>query len=151
MWIIGLVGMALKTTEVCLSMLYRNTDDPENPHGGTMWVISKALAARSAGLGVLGKILGGIFCLTLLVMAITGGNMFQAWNVAEVTQDATGMDTKLTGVILAVVVGLVIIGGIKRIGAVAGRLVPFMCIDLRARGAVRPGDEHRRRSRRCSR
>ena len=41
MWMIGLAGMALKTTEVTLSMLYRNTDDPDNPHGGPMWVAAK--------------------------------------------------------------------------------------------------------------
>lgn len=128
MWMIGLVGMALKTTEVTLSMLYRNTDNPDNPHGGPMWVVSQGLAAK--GLPGLGKVIGGIFCITLLISAITGGNMFQSWNVGIVTRDATNnfIPTYATGVILAVLVGLVIIGGIKRIGSVAGRLVPFMCI-----------------------
>ncbi|MFG0258109.1 MAG: alanine/glycine:cation symporter family protein [Phycisphaerales bacterium JB043] len=125
MWMIGLAGMALKTTEVGLSMMYRNTDDPDNPHGGPMFVASKGFAKM--GLPGVGKIVGGIFVATLLISAITGGNMFQAWNVGEVSKHAMGLPTQLTGVILAVVVGAVIIGGIKRIGAVAGRLVPFMC------------------------
>ena len=43
MWVIGFLGMAIKLTEVTLSMLYRNTDDPDNPHGGPMWVAAKAL------------------------------------------------------------------------------------------------------------
>jgi AGCS family alanine or glycine:cation symporter len=127
-WVVGFFGMALKTTEVTLAMLYRNTDDPDNPHGGTMWVISKALASRSAGFGALGRFLGGVFCITLLVMAITGGNMFQAWNVGALTQSYFGIPSVLTGVVLAIVVGLVIIGGIRRIGAVAGRLVPVMLL-----------------------
>ncbi|MHC4109398.1 MAG: alanine/glycine:cation symporter family protein, partial [Planctomycetota bacterium] len=127
MWIVGTVGMALKTTEVTLAMLYRNTDDPDNPHGGAMWVVSKGMAAWSPSLAWLGKGLGGIFCITLLVSAITGGNMFQSWNVADVTHAYFGIPQIATGIVLAIIVGLVIIGGIKRIGAVAGRLVPLMC------------------------
>jgi AGCS family alanine or glycine:cation symporter len=126
MWIIGLVGMALKMTEVTMAMLYRNTDDPENPHGGPMFVVRDGL--KKWGLGPLGSIYGGFFCITLLASAITGGNMFQSWNVAEVTTQYIEIPRIAVGIILAVVVGLVIIGGIKRIGAVAGRIVPFMCL-----------------------
>jgi alanine or glycine:cation symporter, AGCS family len=126
MWMVGIFGMALKMTEVTLSMLYRNTDDPENPHGGPMFVASKAFKER--GFGPLGKLVGGIFVVTLLISTITGGNMFQSWAVSEVTKKDFGVPVQVTGIILAVVVGLVIIGGIKRIGAVAGRIVPFMCL-----------------------
>jgi AGCS family alanine or glycine:cation symporter len=126
MWVVGIVGMALKTTEVTLAMLYRNTDDPANPHGGSMWVISKALARRSPALGVLGRFIGGIFCITLLVMVIAGGNMFQAWNVGAITESYFGVPSIFSGIVLAVLVGLVIIGGIRRIGAVAGFLAPVM-------------------------
>ncbi|MEZ5564296.1 MAG: amino acid carrier protein [Gammaproteobacteria bacterium] len=128
MWVVGFFGMAIKITEVTLAMIYRNTSNPENPHGGTMWVISKALSERSASLGLLGKAIGGLFCLTLLVMVITGGNMFQAWNVGNITQSYFGVPGPVSGLILAVIVGLVIIGGIRRIGAVASRLVPFMVL-----------------------
>src|SRR5690606_4652621 len=126
MWMVGLFGMAIKTTEVTLSMLYRNTDDPENPHGGPMFVAAKAFKER--GLGGLGKAIGGIFVITLLISTVTGGNMFQSWNVADITHSYFGVPQIAVGIILAVVVGLVIIGGIRRIGAVAGRLVPFMCV-----------------------
>lgn len=177
MWMIGLVGMALKTTEVTLSMLYRNTDDPNNPHGGPMFVAKKGMerakeagsrlgaiaglvfaavimgagllawrelgmrpmwlaafgvgAAFVAWLGAvkgpaLGSLIGGSFVVTLLISAITGGNFFQAWNVGEQTEEVLNIPAQLVGVILAVIIGMVIIGGIKRIGAVAGRLVPFM-------------------------
>jgi len=133
MWIIGLLGMALKMTEVTQTMLYRNTDDPDNPHGGPMFVVQKGFARW--GLGAVGTIIGGIFVVTLLISAITGGNMFQAWNVAEVTTQYVGdLPRELVGIVLAIVVGIVIIGGIKRIGAVAGRLVPFMCLLYLAAG-----------------
>ena len=126
MWVVGFFGMALKLTEVTLSMLYRNTDDPDNPHGGPMWVASKGLGLLNPKLKGAGKLIGGIFCITLLVSTITGGNMFQAWNVAEITHSYFGVPGVATGIVLAVIVGMVIIGGIKRIGAVAGRLVPVM-------------------------
>ncbi len=126
MWVVGVFGMAIKMTEVTLSMLYRNTDDPDNPHGGPMWVVAKGLARKNPNLAGLGKFIGGLFCVTLLVSTATGGNMFQAWNVGEITQQYFGIPSVATGIVLALLVGMVIIGGIKRIGAVAGRLVPLM-------------------------
>lgn len=126
MWIIGLIGMSIKVVEVTLSMLYRNTDDPDNPHGGPMWVAAKGLARRNPALAGLGRAIGVVFCVTLLISTCTGGNMFQAWNVAEITRNYFGVPGIVSGVILAILVGLVIIGGIKRIGRVAGTLVPFM-------------------------
>ena len=127
MWVVGFLGMALKTTEVTLSMVYRNTDDPENPHGGPMWVVSRGLRARWPRLAGVGKAAGAFFCGTLLVSALTGGNLFQAWNVGNITQQYFGVPALWAGALLAVMVAAVILGGIHRIGAVAGRLVPFMC------------------------
>ena len=126
MWIIGILGMALKMTEVTQSMLYRNTDDPDNPHGGPMFVVAKGF--KEWGLGPIGAAIGAIFVITLLASTVTGGNMFQAWAVADVTHTYLGTPQIATGTVLAILVGLVIIGGIKRIGAVAGRIVPFMCL-----------------------
>jgi len=125
MWVIGFFGMALKLTEVTLSMLYRNTDRPEAPHGGPMFVADRGFSER--GKPRLGRALGLVFVGSLLVSTITGGNMFQAWNVADISHQYFGVPQVAVGVVLAVVVGLVILGGIKRIGAVAGRLVPLMC------------------------
>jgi AGCS family alanine or glycine:cation symporter len=127
MWVIGVVGMALKTTEVTQAMLFRDTSDPDEPHGGPMWVVEEGLARRNPRLRGLGRAIGALFCITLLIATITGGNMFQAWNVAVVTEDGLGIPGPLVGAIQAVLVGLVILGGIKRIGAVAGRVVPAMC------------------------
>ncbi len=138
MWVIGLLGMALKMTEVTQSMLSRDLSDPENPHGGPMYVVDSLF--KKAG-GRFGATIGGIFCFTLVLSAITGGNMFQAWNVAAVTTqyfdvpgvsemaktDGFNPETFAIGILLAFIVGSVTIGGIKRIGSVAGKLVPFMC------------------------
>jgi AGCS family alanine or glycine:cation symporter len=126
MWVVGLFGMAIKLTEVTLSMLYRNTDDPENPHGGPMWVVSKALANRSPALARFGEAIAILFCMTALVSTATGGNMFQAWNVGVITEEYFGIPSILTGIVLAIIIASVIIGGIKRIGKVAGSLVPIM-------------------------
>jgi alanine or glycine:cation symporter, AGCS family len=126
MWVVAFLGMAIKMTEVTLSMLYRNTDDPDNPHGGPMWVADKALAALSPRLAWLGKAIAVVFSVCLLTAAATGGNMFQAWNIAEVTQEYFGVPGWISGVVLAVLVAAVIIGGIRRIGGVAGKLVPLM-------------------------
>jgi AGCS family alanine or glycine:cation symporter len=126
MWVVGFFGMAIKLTEVTLSMLYRNTDDPDNPHGGPMWVVAKALANRSPKLAGVGKAIATLFCITALVSTATGGNMFQAWNVGVVTEEYFGVPSIMTGIVLAIIIASVIIGGIKRIGKVAGSLVPIM-------------------------
>jgi alanine or glycine:cation symporter, AGCS family len=125
MWVIGIVGMSLKMTEVIQSMLYRRTEDPENPNGGPMYVARDGF--RRMGFPRLGSAIGGLFVVTLIISAITGGNMFQAWNVANITENYFHVPTIATGIILAILVGMVIIGGIKWIGRVAGTIVPIMC------------------------
>jgi AGCS family alanine or glycine:cation symporter len=126
MWVVGFLGMAIKLSEVTLSMLYRNTDDPDNPHGGPMWVADRAFARLWPRMAWLGKILAVLFSLCVILSSITGGNMFQAWNVADVTREYFSIDGWISGAILMLLVGGVIIGGIKRIGRVAGLLVPGM-------------------------
>jgi len=128
MWVTGLVGMCLKLTEVTQAMLFRDTSDPDNPRGGAMWVCKKGFAKVAPGLAPIGAAIGAIFCVTLLISTVTGGNMFQAWNVADIGFSYFGIPQIVTGIVLSVAVGLVIIGGIKRIGDVAGRIVPFMCV-----------------------
>ncbi|MCB0344917.1 MAG: alanine:cation symporter family protein [Bdellovibrionales bacterium] len=126
MWMIGLFGMALKMTEVTQAMLSRRFDKEGNPHGGPMYVVEDGFTEW--GLPKVGRFFGCMFCVAAVVGAITGGNMFQAWNVAAVTnQYFSSIPREAVGVILAMTVAVVVIGGIQRIGAVAGRLVPFMC------------------------
>ena len=126
MWVIGFLGMAIKLTEVTLSMLYRNTDDPDNPHGGPMWVADKAFARLKPEFAWFGKSLAVLFSICVMLSSATGGNMFQAWNVADITNAYFGVAGWISGAVLTVLVGIVIIGGIKRIGRVAGTIVPVM-------------------------
>ncbi|MFM9097612.1 MAG: alanine/glycine:cation symporter family protein [Phycisphaerales bacterium] len=128
MWVVGVVGMALKFTEVTQAMLFRDLSDPKNPRGGAMWVCRKGFAQIAPGLAPLGAVLGVVFCITVLISTITGGNMFQSWNVAKITTTyAPSVPEVAVGIVMALVVGMVILGGIQRIGSVTGRLVPFMC------------------------
>ena len=128
MWIVGLLGMSIKFVEVTLSMLYRNTDDPDNPHGGPMWVAGRALKRMKPELGWLGTLLAFLFSFCVMVSSGTGGNMFQAWNVADVTNEYFGIAGWVSGAALTLIVGIVLIGGIRRIGKVAGTLVPMMVL-----------------------
>ncbi len=128
MWVVGLLGMSLKAVEITLAMLYRNTDDPENPSGGAMWVIRETLGKRGPNAHKLAVFLGGLFSVTLVISTITGGNVFQAWNVARLTETYFHVPQMLSTVVMASVVAMVIIGGIKRIGSVAAAIVPIMCV-----------------------
>jgi len=128
MWMVGVAGMAIKMVEVTLAMLYRNTDHPDNPHGGAMWVAWHGLAALSPRLAGAGKWIGGLFCVALITNAFAAIAMFQSWNVADTTRSYFQIDPLISGGVLAALVGLVILGGVKRIGRVAGLLVPFMAV-----------------------
>lgn len=137
MWMTGFFGMAIKTVEVTLAMMFRDTSDPKNPHGGAMWVITRGWGDKVGGVArPISKLIGGIFCVTLLIATFTGGNMFQAWNTANITNEYFGVPQVVVGIILSVGTAIVILGGIQRIGDVAGRLVPFMCATYLLAGIV---------------
>jgi AGCS family alanine or glycine:cation symporter len=128
MWMTGFFGMAIKAVEVTLAMMYRDTSDPDNPRGGAMWVVTRGFGApRGKAAKVVARMLAALFCWSLLLAVITSGNMFQSWNVANITKQYFGVPQLVTGVAMAVITGLVIVGGIKRIGDVTSKLVPFMC------------------------
>lgn len=127
MWVVGIVGMALKTTEVTQALLFRDVSDPHDPHGGTMFTARNGLASLGPRWRPVGKVVGLVFCLALLLFAVTGGNMFQTWSVADTTREYFGVPQWVTGVVLAAATGAVILGGIRRIGAVVDKLVPLMC------------------------
>ncbi|MDR3416313.1 MAG: amino acid carrier protein [Nevskia sp.] len=127
MWMVGLLGMALKTTEVTLALLYRDTSEPGNPHGGTMYVARDGLGRIYPRLLGFGRFVGGFFACALLLFAVTGGNMFQTWSAADTTREYFGVPTWASGIILAVLAGVVLLGGIRRIGGVTRLLVPLKC------------------------
>ncbi|MCB9599342.1 MAG: alanine:cation symporter family protein [Sandaracinus sp.] len=130
MMIAAFFGMSSKFSECTLGLLYRETDAKGNVSGGPMRYLDKGLAEM--GLGKLGKVLSIAFAIMCVGGSFGGGNMFQANQscaqigaVVPLFADSSGK--LIYGIVLALLVGAVIIGGIKRIGRVAELIVPFMC------------------------
>jgi alanine or glycine:cation symporter, AGCS family len=131
MWVCGLLGMATKYSEAMLGVKYRQKHADGTIAGGPMYYIR-------AGLGdsVISKGLAGMFAICGAVAAFGIGNMVQSNQMSHVVEAQFGIPTFLTGLIVAVLAGLVILGGIKRIGAVASRLVPAMVVVYFAFGSI---------------
>ncbi|MDG1148657.1 MAG: alanine/glycine:cation symporter family protein [Crocinitomicaceae bacterium] len=131
-WMIlaGFLGMATKFTECTLGVKYREVTEDGTVHGGPMYYLSKGLKER--GLGLLGRVLAIFFAIMCVGGSFGGGNMFQANQAAAQISGKLGLDGGASGVIIGVVmaaiVGVVIIGGIKRIGSVTEKVVPFMAV-----------------------
>ncbi|KPJ48526.1 MAG: hypothetical protein AMJ41_04755 [candidate division Zixibacteria bacterium DG_27] len=119
MWTTGALGMAIKYTSCMLGFHYRVFHPDGSTSGGPMYYLEK-------GLGL--KWLGVLFALFAMIASFGIGNMVQANSVAKPLEENLGVPTWLTGIVAATLVALVIIGGIRRIGKVASRIVPFMCI-----------------------
>ncbi|MBE0661977.1 MAG: alanine:cation symporter family protein [Bacteroidales bacterium] len=130
-WMIvaGLLGMTSKFVECTLGVKYRNINPDGSVSGGPMYYLSKGLKKRN--LGTLGKVLAVIFSILVIGGSFGGGNMFQAnqsfSQFTYVIPSISGYGFWY-GVILAILVGAVIIGGIKSIASVTSKIVPFMAI-----------------------
>ena len=100
--------------------------------GGPMWYMQKALVEplrnRRNPLWIVFKILAVLFAISTMLNSFGGGNMFQGWNVSDQLHKHFAVPNYLAATVVSVLVAMVIIGGIKRIGEVASRLVPFMCV-----------------------
>jgi alanine or glycine:cation symporter, AGCS family len=129
-WMIvaGLLGMSSKFVECTLGVKYRDVGPDGTVYGGPMYYLSKGL--RLKGLGGLGKGLAAFFAVMCIGGSFGGGNMFQANQAAKQFNDMLGITSgyagALFGIILAGLVAIVIIGGIKRIATVTEKVVPFM-------------------------
>nr|WP_321443627.1 sodium:alanine symporter family protein [uncultured Cohaesibacter sp.] len=121
MWMTALIGMATKYAEAVCAVKYRETDELGNFVGGPMYYIKN-------GLGKNWRWLGFAFALFGAFAAFGIGNGVQANGVAQVLEANFGINTSVTGVVLMLLTAMVILGGITRIGAVAGKLVPFMAV-----------------------
>lgn len=117
MWITGLFGMATKYSEAVLAIKYREVDEFGTMSGGPMYYISK-------GLGW--KWLGVLFAVFASVAAFGIGNMVQSNSVAVAVKTSFGIPHWVTGIILATLTAMVVLGGIKSIARVTQYLVPFM-------------------------
>jgi len=119
MWITALFGMALAFAEGSLAIRYRETTSDGVKRGGPMSYIMMGLGPKFTWLAV-------IFCLGTLFSALVTGNSIQANAVADGLNELFGIEEWLGGLIVAILVFIVIIGGIKSIGNVAEKVVPFM-------------------------
>lgn len=121
MWITALIGMALAFAEGALAIRYREQRPDGHYMGGPMYYIRHGLGPKWRWLAVL-------FCVGTLVSSIATGNMIQANSLADSMAGLTGVDEWVAGIVAAVLVFVVIVGGIKSIGAAAERIVPIMAI-----------------------
>ncbi|MCF6222878.1 MAG: alanine:cation symporter family protein [Flavobacteriaceae bacterium] len=134
-WMIvaGLLGMASKFVECTLGVKYRDIDADGTVYGGPMYYLTKGL--KSKGLEKLGKILAVLFAIFVIGGSFGGGNMFQVNQAFQLVEHITGGEASflhgkgwLFGIIMAILVGIVIIGGIKKIAKVTDKIVPFMVV-----------------------
>jgi AGCS family alanine or glycine:cation symporter len=129
MWMTALVGMATKYAEAVLAVRYREVDDNNNHVGGPMYYIRNGLGPKWLWLATAFAIFGALAGFGI-------GNTVQANSVADALDSKFGVPVWTTGVVMAVLVGLVLIGGIRWIAQVAGKLVPFMAFAYLLAGLV---------------
>ena len=119
MWICAILGMVTKFCESTLAVAYREKNENGDYVGGPMYYISRGLGWKKTA---------SAFCIFAVFASFGVGNMVQANAVSVGLKSTFNISTYVTGIILAILVSLVIIGGIKRISAVAEKLVPFMAV-----------------------
>ena len=129
-WMIlaGLIGMASKLTECTLGQMYRKTRPDGRVMGGAMYYLSDGL--KEMGMAGFGKILAATFAVICIGASFGGGNTFQvnqSYQAVSSTFSFLEGQSHLYGIIMALLVGAVIIGGIQRIAQVAEKIVPTMC------------------------
>ena len=131
-WMIvcGLLGMSTKFVECTLGVHYRDVDEDGVVYGGPMYYISKGL--KSKGFTTLGKVAAVLFAIFCIGGSFGGGNAAQSNQATIVLKDLFGYESTfagaMIGIILAIFVGIIIIGGIKRIASVTEKIVPFMAL-----------------------
>ncbi|MEL6143636.1 MAG: alanine/glycine:cation symporter family protein, partial [Bacteroidota bacterium] len=133
MIIAGLLGMASKFVECTLGVMYRNVNPDGSVSGGPMYYLDKGLAEKGAGWGRFGKVLAVLFAIACIGGSFGGGNMVQINQATLQLAAITGGEDSIFfengwifGAVMAVVVAVVIIGGIKSIASVTDKVVPFM-------------------------
>ena len=125
MWVIALVGMATKYTEAVLAVAYREVDELGNHVGGPMYYIKNGVGAKFPTLAL---VLAPAFAIFTALAGFGIGNGVQAHSVASALDSNFGVPVLVSGLVMMVAVGLVLIGGIRRIAEVASALVPTMIV-----------------------
>jgi len=129
MWCTALVGMATKYAEAVCAVKYRETDEEGNHVGGPMYYIKNGLSHKWAWLGTAFAIFGSVAGFGI-------GNTVQSNSVAAAVHSSFGIPPMASGMVMMILVGLVLMGGIKRIADVAGKLVPLMAAFYIASGLL---------------
>ncbi len=130
MLIAAVFGMASKFSSCTLSQMYRQVNSDGSISGGAMYYIDLGLKKMGGSWVVIGKVLAVTYAVMIMGGAVGAGNMFQVNQTAEAFRSTFGIPGSynwLIGIIMAVLVGIVIVGGIKRIGAATSKIVPAMC------------------------
>ncbi|MFN0031828.1 MAG: alanine/glycine:cation symporter family protein [Flavobacteriales bacterium] len=130
-WMIvaGLIGMSSKFIECTLGVKYRNIDNKGEVSGGPMYYLSKGLAKRN--MKGIGKVLAVLFAIMCVGGTLGGGNMIQANQAFAQVKETFGNDAVSSlwfGVAMALLIGLVIVGGIKSIARVTDKLIPVAVV-----------------------
>lgn len=130
MVICGFLGMSTKFVECTLGVQYRDVGEDGTVYGGPMYYISKGL--KDKGFATMGKIVAVFFAIFCIGGSFGGGNAAQSNQATIVLKDLLGLESTSAGawigLVLAILVGIIIIGGIKRIASVTEKIVPFMAI-----------------------
>jgi len=127
MWVSAFFGMCTKYAEITLALKYRVTDENGVNKGGPMYYIEKGMGKNFKWLAIVFAFLGGLASFGI-------GNIAQSNEIAGTMTSLFGMSRLVCGVLLSLLVGVIVIGGIKRIGQVTSYLVPFMAIFYIAAG-----------------
>ena len=131
-WMIvcGLLGMSSKFVECTLGVQYRDIGKDGTVYGGPMYYLSKGL--KEKGFATLGKVTAVLFAIFCIGGSFGGGNAAQSNQATIVLKDLMGLSSTsagaIIGIILALIIGVIIIGGIKRIASVTEKIVPFMAV-----------------------
>lgn len=125
MWVTAILGGATKFSEAVLAVKYRVTDAKGEKSGGPMYYASKGMEEKFGGNW---KWLGFLFALFAFIASFGIGNMVQSNSVAASLEQSVGLPPYISGIVIALATGLVIIGGIKSIGKTAEKIVPIMAI-----------------------
>lgn len=129
MLLTALFGMSSKLASCTLAVMYRKIHPDGRISGGPMYYLEHGLANK--GLKSLGRVFAILFAIFAIGGSLGGGNMFQVNQTVEIlttVSPAVGEYNWVLGLLFALLISLVIIGGIKRIGRVTSRIVPFMCL-----------------------
>ncbi len=127
MWVVAFFGMMTNFSEKVLGIYYRRRNDKGEWSGGAMYYLRDGLGAKK-GCKQLGAVLAVLFSLFCMIASFGIGNMSQINSIAVNMSTTFQIPPLVTGILLMLLAGLVIVGGLKRIASVTERLVPFMAI-----------------------